>query len=109
MYDDARRRVSIPDMQRTAEALMYNDVGEMSEGSLTSIYFFRGGTWVTPPLASGGQEGTTRRWALNKGLCVEGVVKKEDVCEGEEMRVSNGVRGFIRGKVVLGPYQGTGL
>lgn len=77
----------------------------MSEGSLTSVYFARGGRWVTPPVDSGGQAGTTRRWALDEGLCVEEVVRREGVAEGEVVWVSNGVRGFIRGTVVRGAFR----
>lgn len=32
------------------ETLLYNECNEMTEGSLTSVYFFRGGRWVTPPV-----------------------------------------------------------
>ncbi|KAL1650841.1 Aminodeoxychorismate lyase [Diplodia intermedia] len=31
------------------EVLLWNSVGEMTEGSFTSAYFYRGGRWVTPP------------------------------------------------------------
>ena len=117
---------------------------------MTSLYLYRGGRWVTPPVGvpaghlaladtdaaapafptpgknpnedegelrvpfpgrwghsvrsekvgSGGQRGTTRRWALGKGLCMEEPVFRETVEIGEGMWVSNGVRGFGFGKVV---------
>lgn len=108
MYEDARARVSIPAFTSPAEVFMYNDAGEMSEGSLTSVYFWRDGRWVTPPVGSGGQAGTTRRWALEGGLCVEEVVRRYEVREGDEAWVSNGVRGFIRGRVVAGAFQEDG-
>lgn len=141
------------------EVLMFNSVGEMTEGSTTSLYFFRGGRWVTPPVGStpkgpaqppvadekggdegqaptksdgessgrrdetdglpqfegrwghslrastswpdsGGQRGTTRRWALRAGICSEEIVEKSTVRIGEEVWVSNGVRGFGKGKVI---------
>jgi len=112
---------------------------------MTSLYLFRGGRWVTPPVGvpaghyaeevkgedvdgelpgkdegelrtpfpgrwghsvrsakvgSGGQRGTTRRWALGKGLCMEEPVLVETVKVGEGVWVSNGVRGFGFGRVV---------
>ncbi|KAI9710696.1 MAG: hypothetical protein M1820_002529 [Bogoriella megaspora] len=102
IYDTARRDCGISDLATEAEVLLVNDRGEVMEGSMTSVYFFRGGRWVTPPGESGGQRGTTRRWALERGLCVEEVVRRRDVEEGEEVWVSSGVRGFRRGVVRLG-------
>ncbi|EEQ91486.1 hypothetical protein RJZ56_003226 [Blastomyces dermatitidis] len=55
--------------------------------------------WVTPPLSSGGNAGTSRRYALAAGMCVEEVVRVEELreLEGQLGRVwlSNGVRGFM--------------
>ncbi|EON63241.1 hypothetical protein W97_02468 [Coniosporium apollinis CBS 100218] len=145
------------------ETLLYNECDEMTEGSLTSVYFFRGGRWVTPPVGvpadlsryaddlestsskdgtssavrgegsaqssrsdnrdegelrrpfpgrwghsvrsekvagGGGQRGTTRRWALQKALCVEEPVSKDTVRAGEGVWISNGVRGFGYGTVI---------
>jgi 4-amino-4-deoxychorismate lyase len=67
MYTDARQRVGIKDMTARQEVLLVSDSGEIMEGSLTSPYFWRDGKWTTPSVASGGQIGTTRRWALEKG------------------------------------------
>ena len=69
------------------------------EGSITTPYFFRGGEWVTPPAADGGNVGTTRRWALETGLCREMVVLRDDVKVGEVVWLSNGVRGWGWGSV----------
>lgn len=173
-YDAARAR-SVPAAPTTTtpagtlhEVLLWNSVGEMTEGSFTSAYFYRGGRWVTPPVGvpnnvsssssekaggeeegedatggeregtvsqrssscctkfsdegelrepfpgrwghsirsvkavagAGGQRGTTRRWALKKGLCMEEPVARETVEVGEWVWVSNGVRGFGLGRVV---------
>ncbi|KAH8602239.1 aminotransferase class IV-domain-containing protein [Bisporella sp. PMI_857] len=102
MYTSARERVGIKEMTDPQEVLIISEKdGEIMEGSLTTPYFWRDGKWTTPPASSGGQDGTTRRWALLKGLCVEGVVKVEDLVDGEECWVSNGVKGFIYGKIKL--------
>ncbi|MCJ1307658.1 hypothetical protein MMC25_001305 [Agyrium rufum] len=84
------------------EILLFNPSGEFMEGSLTTPYFFREGSWITPKEGCGGNIGTTRRWALTQGLCIEGVVSKDSIQEGEVVWVSNGVRGFGWGKVVMG-------
>ncbi|KAF2458614.1 hypothetical protein BDY21DRAFT_301623 [Lineolata rhizophorae] len=117
------------------EVFLYSPVGEITEGSISTPYFFRGGRWVTPPVGTppaagpfttptrqgidggpdvpfagrwghsvrgGGQRGTTRRWALRKGLCQEEGVERASVKIGEGVWVSNGVRGFGYGIVVEG-------
>ena len=68
MYTAARERVGIKEMTEKREVLIVSERdGEIMEGSLTSVFFWREGKWRTPPVSSGGQVGTTRRWALEKG------------------------------------------
>lgn len=81
------------------EILLVNTQGEIMEGSITTPYFFRKGRWVTPPATSGGNIGTTRRWALESELCVEEVVDMRDVQMGESIWLSNGARGWALGTV----------
>lgn len=114
-YTAARERVGITSFVDPAEVLVFNPKGEVMEGSITTPYFRRrvemidrglgsdedGAMWVTPPLSSGGNDGTTRRYALEKGFCVERVVRVDEMVDGEECWLSNGVRGFIRAVVVL--------
>jgi hypothetical protein len=74
VYDEARQRaqIGLPDMK---EVLIINQAdGTVMEGSMTTVYLWRDGKWVTPPVSreyslvkgSGGQDGTTRRWALER-------------------------------------------
>ncbi|KYK58328.1 Aminotransferase, class IV [Drechmeria coniospora] len=74
MYDAARERAGIGPKD-LKEVLMINEDGlAVMEGSTTAPYFWRRGRWVTPPVApefdwnegSGGQDGTSRRWALQR-------------------------------------------
>ena len=108
MYDQARTRAGLKPTDATQEVLIVDEAtGSIMEGSLTTPYFLRGGRWVTPPVAekfstddgSGGQDGTTRRWALERGVAVEEEVKARDVADGEAVWLSNGVRGFVFGKI----------
>ena len=98
-YDAAR--AYLPKDTTDVELLVFNPKGELMEGTLTTPYFFREGRWVTPAKECGGQRGTTRRWALNKGLCYEGVVKRESIRAGEVAWLSNGVKGFGWGLVEI--------
>ncbi|KAI9833643.1 MAG: hypothetical protein M1819_003596 [Sarea resinae] len=101
MYDAARKRVGIQSYQDPSEVILVNPEGEVMEGSLTSVYFLRGGRWVTPPTGSGGQAGTTRRWLLRRNLCVEETVNTDSIRDKEECYISNGVRGLVWGRVHL--------
>ena len=56
---------------------------------------------MTPRWESGGNQGTTRRWALEQGLATEGIVKVEDLVDQEIVWLSNGVRGFGWGQLDL--------
>ncbi|SZF02666.1 unnamed protein product [Blumeria hordei] len=100
-YDNARREKGILDMTELREVLLVDHRGQVIEGSLTSVYFFRDGNWVTPTLELGGVKGTTRRWALSQGLCTESVILASSLSEGEQCWISNGLRGFQRGVISL--------
>ncbi|KAF2119401.1 hypothetical protein BDV96DRAFT_344740 [Lophiotrema nucula] len=145
-YDTSRARAlpKNPTTPAFAEVMLFNECNELTEGTMTSLYLFRGGRWITPPVGvptgeftsstlktsesgedhcdegelrkpfagrwghsvrsakvgAGGQRGTTRRWALKKGMCMEEPVSVDTVQVGENVWVSNGVRGFGYGKVV---------
>lgn len=139
MYNAARARALPSNLAAPAqvEVMLFNDVHELTEGTYTSLYFYRGGRWVTPPVGvpsafkpssgdgeqdegelrvpfpgrwghsvrskkvgAGGQRGTSRRWALGKGFCMEEPVSVDTVVVGEAVWVSSGVRGFGFGRVV---------
>ncbi|KAJ6115664.1 hypothetical protein N7523_006081 [Penicillium sp. IBT 18751x] len=104
-YTAARLRAGINSPAETAEVLVVNQAGEIMEGSITTPYFRIRGTsaqaWFTPPLSSGGNDGTTRRYALTQGFCTERKITRTELIDGEECWLSNGVRGFLPGVVVL--------
>jgi len=105
-YDLSRSRIFVPrdNSGLTPEVLLYNTSGQIMEGSITTPYFFRNGRWATPPVWKenhGGQRGTTRRYALEKGLCVEETVPVESLKNDEKVWISSGVQGFRWGHLVL--------
>lgn len=97
MYDRARESAGIETFADPHEVLLYNTRGEIMDGSITTPYFYRNGVWVTPARVCGGQEGTTRRWAMARGVCTSGVVLKSSLKAGEVVWLSNGLRGFFPG------------
>ena len=113
-YDDVRSKMAPLTKQSDdgithlpVEILLINGLDEIMEGSFTTPYFNRDGHWVTPSVESGGNLGTTRQYALDKGFCSEMIVKKKSVSVGEKVVLSNGVRGFGWGFVEeIGALQG---
>ncbi|KAI7305042.1 hypothetical protein KC315_g14881 [Hortaea werneckii] len=102
-YDRARATAGIESYVERKEVLLFNPEGEIMDGSITSVYFWRDGQWVTPESMSGGQQGTTRRWTLQKKLCIEGKIHASDLREGEVVWLSNASKGYFRGRFVLNP------
>lgn len=110
-YTAARMRAGIKSPAETAEVLTVNPSGEIMEGSITTPYFKRQAAlpehsesapaWITPPLTSGGNAGTSRRYALVQNFCAEQAITVAELVDGEECWLSNGVRGFMRGVIVL--------
>ncbi|KAH7026186.1 aminotransferase class IV-domain-containing protein [Microdochium trichocladiopsis] len=124
-YDAARERMKTSLLAATAaEVLLVNDAdGSIMEGSFTTPYFWRDGRWVTPPITelkwhnstdlgslhagaapqhwTGGHDAVSRRWALERGLAVEEVIPADSLVDGEDCWLSNGVRGFFAGKIML--------
>lgn len=109
MYTAARAAVGLPAQPTSdpVEVLCWSPGARITEGSLTSVYFYRydrngEGRWITPTVQCGGNEGTTRKWALLQGLCIESIVTVDGeagVKEGEHCWISNGLRGFNRAVV----------
>ena len=74
MYDAARQRARIAQGAAKEVLVVNQDDESVMEGSVTTPYFWRGGRWVTPCVSvkfskeegCGGQDGTTRRWVLER-------------------------------------------
>ena len=93
-YDRARQGARL-DPKSTTEVLLYNANGDIIDGSITTVYFHRHNKWVTPQHNC--LEGTTRRFALETGLCsiAESAVRSDSLREGETIWLSNAFRGFF--------------
>lgn len=92
-YDRARQSAAI-DLKSTTEVLLFNGNREIIDGSITTVYFYRDNKWVTPQCR--GLEGTTRRFALETGLCslADSAVRSDSLRDGETIWISNAFRGF---------------
>lgn len=95
LYGRARTSAQIMTYQEPKEVLLWTRENTVLDGSFCTPYFFRGGQWVTPESAVGGLQGTTRRWALEQKLCVEGSIPIDSFQDGETVWLSNAVRGYF--------------
>jgi hypothetical protein len=102
-YDDARAHATPPllpkDPPTMRELLLFNPSNQIMEASLSAVYFYQGGKWVTPHRTCGGVSSVTNMYSLDEGWCEEGVITKESVKPGELIWLSNAVRGFFPGVV----------
>lgn len=109
MYDAARRRAQLAPADLKEVLMLSEDRDFVTEGSITTPYFWRCGRWVTPPVLQqysqhdvrGGQYGTSRRWALERGLAEEEAVPVSSLSDGEECWLSNGAKGFLFARIRL--------
>ena len=85
----------------TAEVLLFNSSNQITECVYSTPYFKRGDEIITPHSSCGGNLGVTRRLALERGWCVEGIITRESVTDGEVVWLSNAFRGFWAARVRL--------
>jgi para-aminobenzoate synthetase/4-amino-4-deoxychorismate lyase len=82
------------------EAVLVNSRGEITEGTISSVFVKRGGEWWTPALACGLLPGIYRELELAAGRCREAVLSVEDLREAEEVVVGNSGRGGSAGSKI---------
>ncbi|KAK3707874.1 Aminodeoxychorismate lyase [Vermiconidia calcicola] len=99
-YYRARAHAGILSPTARKEVLLYNPEGKILDGSSSTPYFYRDGKWVTARSSCGGLQGTSRRWALENGLAVEGIVSKDSLTVGEVVWFSGGGAGFFYARFV---------
>ncbi|KAK3714528.1 Aminodeoxychorismate lyase [Vermiconidia calcicola] len=104
-YYRARAHAGILNPTAKKEVLLYNPEGKILDGSSSTPYFYRDGKWVTARSSCGGLQGTSRRWALENGLALEGVVSKDSLAVGEVVWFSGGSGGFFYARFVA-PEEG---
>lgn len=93
-YNRARQSAGLTPSS-TTEVLLYNELDEIMDGSITNVYFLRNDKWVTPD--AGGLQGAARQFAFDRGLCsiASPAVCKDSLRPGEIVWLSNAFRGFF--------------
>jgi para-aminobenzoate synthetase/4-amino-4-deoxychorismate lyase len=95
LYDTERQRTLATGYY---EVLFTNIKGEVTEGSVTSIFIVQQGTLVTPPMECGLLPGVFRRYLLEHAPMPvrEAILTRRDMEQAEAIFVGNSVRGLIR-------------
>lgn len=101
-YDRARAEFS---RNEADEVLLLNEVGEVCEGTITSIFLDMGsgGPLKTPALACGLLAGVLRNEMIDTGAAVEAQLTTADLRRASRIWVGNSLRGLIAAKLVQCP------
>jgi len=95
LYDAERQRALTDGF---FEVLFTNTRGEVTEGSITSIFVQQQGALLTPPVECGLLPGVFRRHLLERSpLPVrEAILTRQDLAQAEALFVGNSVRGLVQ-------------
>ncbi|WP_460594473.1 aminodeoxychorismate synthase component I [Geomonas sp. Red276] len=74
------------------EVIFVNERGEVTEGTTSNVVAVIGGSYLTPPLASGLLPGVFRRALLEEGTIAEALLTPRDLEEAERLYLINSVR-----------------
>jgi 4-amino-4-deoxychorismate lyase len=76
------------------EAILLNELGEVCDGTITTVFADLGAGVVTPPLAAGVLPGVLRAELLARGRAREAALRPADLA-GARLWVGNALRGLI--------------
>lgn len=97
VYDQARREAEGCGLY---EMLFINTRGEVTEGTISTLFVEIKGRMYTPPVSCGLLPGTFRRSFLEEGKAEERVLTVEDVFAADALYVANSVRGLVQVRLV---------
>ncbi len=83
------------------EVIYLNELGELAEGSRTTIFLERNGRLETPRLTSGLLPGTLRDALIAEGRAVEARLTMDDLAHADAVYLGNSVRGLVRAKPLV--------
>ena len=88
------------------EVILWNERGEVTEGTIANVAVRWKGRWLTPPVSCGLLPGTMREALLEEGKIEEGVVSLEMFEAAEAVALFNSVRGWMEAERVPRPPPG---
>ena len=77
------------------DTVLWNEAGEITEGTFGNIALLLDGCWVTPPLSCGLLPGVGRAVALREGRLTEAVVRLDDLPRVQGWAFVNSLRGWV--------------
>ncbi|EEU7815398.1 aminodeoxychorismate synthase component I [Listeria monocytogenes] len=97
LYHKTTHRKVYEDLKnpQTAETLLWNEHGELTEFITGNVILAINGCFFTPPVASGLLPGTMRAELLAQNKVSEKVLSKKDLFEADFVWLINSVRGFV--------------
>lgn len=78
------------------EAILWNERGELTEGTRTNLVLDLDGSWVTPSRESGLLAGVCRQVLLDRRRIREAVLRKNDLGRAQAIYLTNSLRGLMR-------------
>lgn len=78
------------------EVLFFNSDNEITEGSVSNIFFIKDNTIYTPSVDCGLLNGTIRKYMLKNHTVVEGKFGNKELMEADEVFLTNSVMGIMR-------------
>lgn len=78
------------------DELFFNEKGELTEGARSNVLLTINGKLYTPPVKCGLLNGVLRQNLLDRGICTEKILYKEDLSQAENVYCINSVRGIRR-------------
>lgn len=97
-YDEPRIRAH--EAHGVDEVVFCNEKGELTEGSITSLFIERDGVLLTPPLSAGLLPGTLRAELIASGKAREARLFPADLESASRFFLGNSVRGLIPGRLI---------
>ena len=77
------------------DTVLWNDAGEITEGTFGNVAVLLDGRWITPPLSCGLLPGVGRAVALREGRVQEAVVRLQDLPRVQGWAFVNSLRGWL--------------
>ena len=84
------------DFPECDEVILWNEHGEVTEGTIANLVIRREGTLITPPVGCGLLAGTFREHLLKAGEIEEGILSIEELRAADEIFLLNSVRKWRR-------------
>lgn len=77
------------------EALLLNTWGRVAEGAASNLFIFRGGIWITPPIAEGALPGVMRQRVMDATMGISTLLTPGEVLQAEGVYLTNALMGCV--------------